>query len=123
MFRFESKHVAKALAEKKDKVICRSPKPACEICDKCWYQGKCLLDVLRGYKPLTCCIFQLFSNKSEETVEEIVKYVCENKCVERQTWIGDPVPHTPDYCKRHCPMMKYLLDLNASAYEDVPNNF
>lgn len=123
MFRTKHKYLKDSYLKKKDAIVHSSPKPICEICDYCWYQGKCLLSILHGDKPITCCIFQLFSKNKELDLENVVKYVCSEKCVERQKWLGDPVPHTKEYCERHCPMSRYILDIKASNYDDVPHNF
>jgi len=139
MFRTEKDKLRKVYESRKLEVVSKSPDPACVICKHCWYQAVCLRNVLNGHKPLTCCVYNLFYKKlvkednkgssmpqrvslKELTLEEVIKFTCVNKCVERQSWKGDPVPHTPYYCERYCPISRYILNIKASNYDDVPHN-
>ena len=112
------------LESRKNETMKASADPACPICNHCWFQAVCIQNLLSGHKPQTCCTYQLFhGNKKELTLEEVIMHICAKKCVERQNWKGDPVPHTPIYCEKFCPVSRYLLNLPAPQYEDAPHNF
>jgi len=142
VFRTKKDKLQKVYESRKLEVVPKSPDPVCVICKHCWYQAVCLRNILNGYKPLTCCVYNLFSKKVVKekdsstpqkvylketlktlTLEEVIKFTCANKCIERQSWKGDPVPHTPHYCERYCPISRYILNIKASNYNDVPHNF
>jgi len=105
-------------------VVNRQPIPASDICTHCWYQSKCVVRTLRGDKPQTCCVYSLFTKeaKGSFSLEETVAYTCDTKCVERQAWKGDPVPHDSSYCKDHCPVSKFIKNEKASNEIDVPKS-
>ncbi len=124
MFRTDKKKLITVYNQRKSEVLQQTPDPVSLICKKCWYQAKCIRNVLQGHKPNTCCIYELFSGKEKEfSLEKIVKFVCEKRCVERQQWQGDPVPHTKTYCERFCPMSRYLLNLSTPNVEEIPYKF
>lgn len=121
-FRSNDKKLVRAFEKRRLVVINKNPVPASDICNRCWYQAKCIIRTIRGDKPKTCCVYSLFVQGKEKsyTLEETVAYTCEKKCVERQAWQGDPVPHTEDYCNNHCPVSRFIKDEKASKEEDVP---
>lgn len=121
-FRTSSKKLQREFEKRRLTVIQREPIPASEICKHCWYQATCLFRSIRGDKPLTCCVHSLFTRGTQKsfTLEETVAYTCEKKCVERQAWQGDPVPHDANYCENHCPVSKFIKNEKASDPNDVP---
>lgn len=125
VFRTTKNKLRQVYEQRKIEMVAKSPDPACTICNNCWYQAVCIRNLLLGHKPFTCCVYNLFNKKlvKELTLEEVIKFTCINKCVERQSWKGDPVPHTPHYCERYCPISRYILNIKASNYDDVPHNF
>jgi hypothetical protein len=56
------------------------------------------------------------------TLEETVEYTCNNKCVARQAWQGDPVPHDENYCENHCPVSGFIMNRKASDEDQVPKS-
>lgn len=123
IFRTNEKKLTKVYEKKKNEIIKRSPDPVSFICKKCWYQAKCIQNIIQGHKPNTCCIYELFSKERELSLEKVVKFVCNKRCTERQQWRGDPVPHTKIYCERFCPMSRYILDLKTPSMNEVPYKF
>jgi hypothetical protein len=123
-FRSSNQKLKKDFEKRRLTVINRQPRPASEICDHCWYQAKCILRTLQGDKPRTCCVYSLFTKGPQKsfTLEETVAWTCEKKCVERQAWQGDPVPHDENYCSNHCPVSKFIQNKKPSEEHEVPTN-
>ena len=121
-FRSDSLKLKRAFEKRRLTVINKVPSPASDICNNCWYQAKCLLRIMQRDRPGTCCVYTLFTESSEKqrTLEDTVAYTCENKCVARQSWQGDPVPHNANYCENHCPVSGFILNRAASEEDEVP---
>ena len=72
--------------------------------------------------PRSCCVYELFGEKGEQevSVQDLVKFTCDTRCVTRRQWVGDPCPHNEEYCDNHCPVSRHILGIGPSRSEDVP---
>tara|TARA_R100001079_G_C4451472_1_gene153992 strand:+ start:4829 stop:5218 length:390 start_codon:yes stop_codon:yes gene_type:complete len=117
-----SELLKKKYEEKKENIVKAAPTPVSDVCSSCWFQSLCIVRTITRRPPRTCCIYEFFGARgnNEATVEEMVSFTCDTKCVERQQWVGDPCPHNEEYCENHCPVSRYIKGQGPSNYMDVP---
>lgn len=85
--------------------------PVSAICNYCDFRSLCVKGILARKPPVSCCVYEHWiTPKSQKDLQSVVKFCCETKCVERQSWDFDPVPHDSDYCKNACPVSGFILN-------------
>jgi len=116
-FKSKSKALLVAYNKHKDSLVsCEIVPISADICSSCWYKVECLRNILLHQAKNSCCLYEKLqniihvNNKNETSLEEIVKYCCEKKCRERDSWQFDPIPHTSAYCEKRCPIALFILN-------------
>jgi len=112
----------KKYEERKGESVKASPFPVSDVCKSCWYQETCIFRTILRQPPRSCCVYELFGDlgTQETTVEDLVKFTCDTRCVTRREWVGDPCPHDSVYCENFCPVSRHILGLGPAQKEDVP---
>lgn len=107
----------KKYEDRKGDIVSASPNPVSTVCSSCWYQGMCIIRTLIRQPPRSCCVYELFADRgtSSCTVEELVKFTCNNRCVSRRKWVDDPCPHNENYCENHCPVSRFIRQEGPST--------
>lgn len=119
-FKSDSQKLFSAYNKNKSAVVRLIPTPVCcEICNHCWYQAECYRSVLLHQGSSFCCVYSVVQitqkeRKIEISLEEIVKYCCTIKCIERDSWQFDPIPHNKEYCEKRCPITLFVLNKEKS---------
>jgi hypothetical protein len=118
----KSQLLRKKYEEKKHEIVRALPTPVSDICTSCWYRDMCIFRTILRQPPRSCCVYEMFGDKGtqETTLEELVKFTCDNRCAARQKWVGDPCPHNEDYCEKNCPVSRHIRDMGPARREDVP---
>ena len=82
----------------------------------------CTFRALLRKAPKTCSVFELFGDRgiNSITIEDLVKFTCDNRCAARQKWVGDQCPHDEEYCECFCPVSRHIRQLGPARKEDVP---
>lgn len=120
MFRTKDKKLAKSFNKRKLDVINKNPIPVSAVCNHCWNQADCFKGILRREPPQTCFVYDAYrASTGPKTVEQLVSETCQTRCVKRKEWKGDPIPHSEDYCKSHCPISGYILNRPKSHEDDI----
>lgn len=119
MFRSQNKTLTSNFNKRRLEVINKKPIPSSDICNYCWNQTNCLLKVLNKNPPKTCFVYDFYKIHKEASLEELTKDVCENRCVQRQQWPGDPIPHTEEYCEKYCPVSGFITKRAKPKEEDI----
>ena len=72
--------------------------------------------------PKSCCVYEFFVDKGNDksSIEDLVKFTCDTRCVSRQNWTADPCPHDENYCENFCPVSRCIQELGPARKDDLP---